>query len=401
MNQSVSKPSVVAIIPARGGSKGIPRKNLVHLCDKPLVAWTIQAALASESVDRVIVSTDDAEIATVSQRFGAEVVMRPAEISGDFATSESALVHTLQELEQRENYRPDICTFLQCTAPLTTSRDIDGTIGDLIEEKADTAVTVSSFHYFLWRRDSSGEGVGIDHDKSVRLLRQQREPEYMETGAVYVMRVPGFLEHQHRFFGRTVLHEMPAERCWEIDDPVDLEVGEVLMRHRFEIEPERDLLKDVKAVVFDFDGVLTNNKVVVQQDGTESVVCDRSDGLGIELLAQSGLKMLVLSKERNPVVRTRCNKLNIPVLQGIDDKLASFEQWCSQQDVDIKQTVFVGNDMNDVECLQAAGCGVAVADSHQTARNAANLILKAPGGNGAVREIVDMILEQRGSLNDG
>ena len=163
--------------------------------------------------------------------WGAEAVMRPAEISGDSASSESALLHVLETLASTENYRPDGLVFLQCTSPLTTSGDIGGTIETLLRENADTALAVAPFHYFLWQQDASG-ATGINHDKSKRLLRQEREAQFVETGAVYVMKVAGFLQHRHRFFGKTVLNPTPAEHRLEIDDPYDLLVAETALRER-------------------------------------------------------------------------------------------------------------------------------------------------------------------------
>lgn len=221
---------ILAVIPARGGSKGIPRKNIRPLAGRPLIAWTLAAARASRHITRLVVSTDDAEIAAVAQQWGAEVVWRPAEISGDLASSESALLHVLDHLRATEGYVPDLLVFLQCTSPLTIAEDIDGTVDALLRGSADAALAVTPFHYFLWRADADGTAGGINHDPRVRLMRQQREPQYKETGAVYVMRVPGFLQAKHRFFGRTVMHVMPGERVQELDDPVDFEVAEVLLR---------------------------------------------------------------------------------------------------------------------------------------------------------------------------
>ncbi|MFN8443083.1 MAG: acylneuraminate cytidylyltransferase family protein [Caldilineaceae bacterium] len=221
--------NITAIIPARGGSKGILRKNLQPLAGKPLVAHTIQQASAAQTIDRVIVSTDDAEIGAVAQCYGAKVVWRPAAISDDTASSESALLHVLDTIQQSAETLPDLLVFLQCTSPLTLASDIDGTVQALLTQKADTALAVTPFHYFLWQQGENGDAVGVNHDKRVRLLRQQRAPQYRETGAVYVMRIAGFLQAKHRFFGKTALYVIPAERCLEIDDPFDLQMAEWLL----------------------------------------------------------------------------------------------------------------------------------------------------------------------------
>ncbi len=221
---------VIAVIPARGGSKGIPGKNVKIVAGKPLVAHTIENAKKSKMIGRIIVSTDDEKIGAVAERYGAQVVWRPSEISGDTAASELALLHVLDFLEESEHYVPDILVFLQCTSPLTSAEDIDGTIEALLSRNADSALAVIPFHYFLWGYDELGNAVGINHEKETRLMRQQRESEFRETGGVYVMRTQGFREAKHRFFGRTALHVTAPEHCLEIDEPADIAIAEILLR---------------------------------------------------------------------------------------------------------------------------------------------------------------------------
>lgn len=383
---------VLAIIPARGGSKGIPRKNLQLLAGKPLIAHTIGAARAARLVSRVVVSTDDPEITATAMNFGAEVVQRPTKLGGDSAASESALLHTLTHLERNEAYRPDVTVFLQCTSPFTTAEDIDATIQALTKEQADSALAVTAFHYFLWRRTKSGNCVGINHDKGVRPLRQEREPQYLETGAVYVMRTDGFRKAKHRFFGKTAFYVMPHDRCLEIDEPNDLRLAELKFLERQKQERVRALPSHVSAVVFDFDGVFTDNRVFVFQDGREAVLCNRSDGLGLARLRRLGLQLLVLSSEKNPVVSVRCNKLHISCRHGVEDKLPALMDWLHEHRLKANETVFVGNDTNDLACLRAVGCGVSVNDADPEVKSASNIVLSSEGGHGAVRELVELIL---------
>ena len=212
----------LTIIPARGGSKGIPRKNLWRIDGKPLICWSIEAAQAAELVGPIVVSTDDAEIAEVSRATGAEVVMRPAAISSDAASSEDALLHALENLDTP----PDLTVFLQCTSPLTRGGDIDACIRTLIETEADSAFTATESHHFIWKNKANA--TGVNHDAAERRRRQDLEPEYSENGAVYVMRTRGFLQSRHRFFGKTVISEMPATRSWEIDSPEDIRIVQAL-----------------------------------------------------------------------------------------------------------------------------------------------------------------------------
>jgi CMP-N-acetylneuraminic acid synthetase len=223
---------ILSVIPARGGSKSIPRKNILILAGKPLIAYTIENALQSKYINRVIVSTDDNEIASVSRKYGSEVIIRPESISGDAASSESALLHVLDYLDNLENYKPDLLVFLQCTSPLTTSGDIDGTIDSLIKNVSNTAFSATYFNYFIWEKCADGGVKGINHDKTIRQLRQERTDQYLETGAVYVMKVEGFKKARHRFFGTTSFYIMPNERSIEIDEPIDFKIAEILMYER-------------------------------------------------------------------------------------------------------------------------------------------------------------------------
>ncbi|NLC55714.1 MAG: acylneuraminate cytidylyltransferase [Armatimonadetes bacterium] len=392
--------STLAIIPARGGSKGVPRKNVRDLAGKPLIAWTIENARQARTVDRVVVSTDDPEIGAVAREYGAEVVWRPAELAGDTASSEAALLHALEFLAQSEGYQPDLLVFLQCTSPLTAPEDIDATVQALLEAEADSALAVVPFHYFLWRPGSGGDAEGINHDKRVRLLRQQRAPEFLESGAVYVMRVPGFLAAKHRFFGKTAMHVMPPERRLEIDEPVDFTIAEVLLRERQRQDACAALPDPIEAVVLDFDGVFTDNRVLVFEDGREAVLCHRGDGMGLARLKRLGVPLLVISTEENPVVQARCRKLGIACQQGVADKLAVLRAWLAQQGTDLAHTVYVGNDVNDLDCLRAVGCGVVVGDAHRAVRAVASIHLESPGGQGAIRELCDLIAA-RGNLPAG
>jgi N-acylneuraminate cytidylyltransferase len=385
---------ILAIIPARGGSKGVPRKNVRPLVGKPLVGWTIEAARNSSTVTRVVVSTDDAEIADVARRHGAETVMRPAEISGDSASSEAALLHVLEQLEQQEQYRPDLVVFLQCTSPLTTPSDIDGVVTRLLQTGADSALACVEFHYFLWRPDEQGQAVGVNHDARRRQLRQERDPQYLEAGSVYVMRTEGFRKARHRFFGKTVLHAVPEEHCFEIDTQHDFLVADTLKLAQLQRDRAATVPQPVAAVVFDFDGVFTDNRVLVAEDGQEAVSCDRGDGLGIARLKAAGVPILVLSSEVNPVVDARCRKLGVECLHGIARKWPALEAWLQDRGLDPSQVVYVGNDLNDLECIANVGCGVSVRDADPRVRAAARLTLQSDGGRGAVRELVEVVLER-------
>jgi YrbI family 3-deoxy-D-manno-octulosonate 8-phosphate phosphatase len=153
----------------------------------------------------------------------------------------------------------------------------------------------------------------------------------------------------------------------------------------------RILPVNIDAVVFDFDGVFTDNRVVIHQNGEESATANRGDGMGLGRLKKTGIPILVLSKEPVPIVVHRCDKLGLECLHGIDDKLPLLTTWLQDRNIDIANTIYMGNDINDLECLTAAGCGVVPLDAHPDILPVADLVLSYAGGYGAVRQLCDLV----------
>lgn len=384
-------PSCLAIVPARGGSKGVPRKNILPVGGVPLVAHAIRAALGAERITRLVVSTDDEEIAHTAEQFGAEVLHRPAAISGDTATSESAVVHCLQELREREGYVPDLTMLIQCTSPLTSSEDLDGLVAALLEKKADSAFIAVPFFHFLWEHDEQGRVKGVNHEGAKRKRRQDLTPAFLENGAAYLMRTQPFLETEERFCGEVAVYLADASRSLEIDDPADVVKAEALLVEQQRRHAVALLPSPLRAVVFDFDGVFTDNRVLVTDDGREAVFCDRSDGMAFSALRDLGLELLILSKERNPLATRRAEALGITCKQATDDKVTFLRSWLEEKGIPEDAAVYLGNDIDDVEALQMEACGVVVADAHPRARACASIVLSQPGGRGAIRELCELI----------
>ncbi|MFD5267019.1 cytidylyltransferase domain-containing protein [Streptomyces sp. NPDC058335] len=388
---------VLAVIPARGGSKGVPAKNLASVGGVPLVARAVRECRATRLVTDVVVSTDDQAIAVAAREAGAEVVLRPAAIAGDTATSEAAVLHAMDTHEALHGAAVDAVLLVQCTSPFIVREDIDGVAAAVVENGADTAVTVAPFHGFVWRDGAAGSsdgGFGVNHDKSYRPRRQDRPQDLLETGAAYAMDAAGFREHGHRFFGRTDLVRTDPARVLEIDDPHDLARARVLAP-LFDADLPLGSLPtaaDIDAVVLDFDGTQTDDRVLIDSDGREFVSVHRGDGLGIAALRRSGRKLLILSTEQNPVVAARARKLKLPVLHGIDRKDLALKQWCEEQGIAPERVLYVGNDVNDLPCFALVGWPVAVASAHDVVRGAARAVTTLPGGDGAIREIAGWIL---------
>ncbi len=377
--------SVVAVVPARGGSKGVPGKNLRRVGGVPLVARAVSAALATPSVDRVLVSTDDDAIAHVARAAGAEIVRRPAELASDTATSEAALLHAIDQLEEE----PEVLVFLQATSPFVDPLELDAAIARVRDGREDVVFSAFETYAFLWRETPDG-AAGVNHDHSFRPRRQDREPHYQETGAFYVMRTAGFRAAGFRFFGRVGVARTDERRAIEIDDEHQLELARA-------IAPLLDVPApvDVDALVTDFDGVHTDDRVYVGAGGEELVAANRSDGMGIEFLRTAGVPVLVLSKETNRVVEARARKLRVDVQQGVDEKAGALVRWAREKGLDLERIAYLGNDVNDLGCMRLVGWPVAVADAHPEVVAASRLVLTRKGGHGAVRELAERILRSR------
>lgn len=222
--------STIAIIPARGGSKGVPGKNIRPLDGKPLIAYSIEVACEAKLVDQVFVSTDNSQIAQVATSHGASIIHRPAEFATDTASSEAALLHALQTIEQ-SNIQPELIVFLQCTSPLRSSSDIDLSIQQLREEKADSLLSVSPSHRFLWHI-VNGEAQPINYDYHNRRRRQDMDPQYVENGSIYVFKPWILKDLGNRLGGKISLYVMREKQNWEIDSLQDFEYIEFLMRQQ-------------------------------------------------------------------------------------------------------------------------------------------------------------------------
>jgi YrbI family 3-deoxy-D-manno-octulosonate 8-phosphate phosphatase len=248
----------------------------------------------------------------------------------------------------------------------------------------------------LWRAGGRfGLVTGQNHDAAVRPRRQDREPDFRETGAFYVMSASGFRAARHRFFGRTAVVQVPELTAIDVDHLHDLTLASALAQV---IEPPQEI--DVEAVITDFDGVHTDNLATIAQDGQESVKVSRADGLGVEQLRSVGIPLLIVSKEINPVVQARATKLGVEVLQSVDDKRPVVRDWLEAHGIPANRAAYLGNDVNDLGPMALVGWPVAVADAHPAVRQAARLVLARPGGHGAVRELCDLVIEHRQRAGD-
>lgn len=406
----VTKPEILAVIPARGGSKGIPRKNIKLFAGYPLISYSIAAGLQSESVTRTLVSTDDAEIAEVARAWGTETpFLRPAELAQDQTTDLPVFQHALNWLREHEGYSPDMVIQLRPTSPIRPRHCVDEAVELMIKHpEADSVrgvVPSGQNPYKMWRVSDNGKAMtpllnleGIA--EPFNAPRQALPSTWWQTGHIDVIRPEVILSGS--MSGKTILpYRIDPSFTVDIDTPFDWLRYEWLLQNAGldMVDPaskRRVFPSKVSLVVMDFDGVLTDNRVWVDQDGREKVSAYRGDSMGVNVVRRAlPVQFLVISTETNPVVSARCQKMKIEALQGIQDKAVVLKQLLEDRKINPAETLYIGNDVNDLGCFDLVGFAAAPADAEDEVKRRADLVLKRNGGAGAVREICDMILARQ------
>ncbi len=405
MDGVVTKPEILAIIPARGGSKTVHRKNVRSLAGHPLVAYSIGAGLQAQLVSRVIVSTDDEEIAEISRTYGADVpFLRPTALAQDDTVDFPVFKHALEWLAENESYQPEIVIQLRPTSPLRPPGCVDRAIEILLDnEDGDSVrgvIPSGQNPYKMWRINPEGNLqplIDNDFEEPYNMPRQQLPHTYWQTGHIDAIRASTILE-KGSMSGDIILPLIMDPRyAVDIDTAKDHEHAQWILGHSDLplIRPgrkERPLPQKVELVVFDFDGVMTDNRVWVDADGRELVSANRGDGWGVARLKEAGVQLVVLSTETDPVVAARSRKLGIKAIQGIKDKAKALRELMESRGIEPNQTIYLGNDVNDVECFPLVACALVVEDAHPDAKARADIILTKRGGQGAVRELCDILI---------
>jgi N-acylneuraminate cytidylyltransferase len=356
----------------------------------------------------VIVSTDDEEIATIARQYGAETpFMRPAEFAQDTTTDYPVFTHALSWLQENQAFRPDIVVQLRPTSPIRPLGCVDQAIQLLIEHpEADSVrgiVPSGQNPHKMWKISPDGHMLPLLQvpglTEPYNAPRQALPQTYWQTGHVDAIRTKTILEKK----------SLSGDVIWPVMiDPhftVDIDTlndwkraewlvaqGDLDMVHP---APKRRPLPDpVEMIVFDFDGVFTDNRVWVDETGMESIAAYRSDSLILSKIRSMGIEMLVISTEVNPVVAARCRKMKMPVIQGVENKAVELQRLLAEKQVNPANVIYVGNDINDIPCFPIVGCAVVVADALPEARQQSDFQLSRPGGHGAVRELCDLILKR-------
>lgn len=404
----VGKPEVLALIPARGGSKGIPRKNIRDFAGAPLIAYSIAAGLQAQHVTRVIVSTDDEEIAAVARQWGAETpFLRPIELAQDDITDLPVFQQALAWLAEYEAYHPEFVVQLRPTSPVRPVRLIDEAIELMLTNpQADCVrgVVPSGQNPFkMWQIEPDSHQLkpllSLPNVKEpYNAPRQELPKTYWQTGHIDVIRTSTILE-KGSLTGDVILPILIDPRYTvDIDTPSDMVRYARLMQDP-ELKPidplksRRQFPAQPKLLVMDFDGVVTDDTVITDQDGRESVICSRSDGFGLDMLRQHGkVHAMILSREENPVVSARARKLKLEVHQGVQDKAQAIQQLIKERNLAQAEVIYIGNDLNDLPVLPYVGYFACPQDAHSEVFRRADLVLSKPGGRGAIRELIEIIL---------
>ena len=222
---------ILSIIPARGGSKGIPGKNLTLLNDKPLLEYSISASIYSKYISKTILSTDDKQIEKFGKKFPIDIIERPKTLATDEAPLDKTIEHTLDYLKETEEFIPNVIVLLQNTSPLRTTEHIDDALELFFSKDYDSLLSVYKSHKFIWKL-SKDIAKPQNYDPANRPNRQDFEEEFIENGAIYITKYNSFKKTHCRVSDKIGLYVMPEEASLEIDSPDDLFLAEQLLNKK-------------------------------------------------------------------------------------------------------------------------------------------------------------------------
>lgn len=375
----------IAFIPVRGGSKSIPLKNIKPLNGQPLIYYITAALQESNSVDEIIVATDSVAIENVVKDFQfdkVKIYQRKAENAADQSSTESVMLEYLQEA----NVSPDTIFILaQATSPFTKASDLDHALKQYQNGNYDSLLTCARIKRFFW--DENGQPVNYDYRNRPR--RQDFKGNLIENGAFYINTVANILRDKNRLSGKIGIYEMLDYTQLELDEPWDWQLAEQLMLKHGNLSSERK--KQIKLVLSDVDGVLTDAGMYYSENGDELKKFSTYDGKGFELLRNKGIKTGIMTAEDVALNRKRATKLQLDFqFHGIKDKISQLHSIIKETGIGADEIAYIGDDINDEEILKVVGLAACPANSIAKIKNIPNIIkLQKSGGNGAFREFVD------------
>ena len=380
---------IEALVPLRGGSKSIPRKNIKSIAGKPLCEWVLNALLNVEEIDGVNVSTDDDEIAEIVKAINPRIriINRPANLATDGASTESVMLHFAEELEF------DVLVTVQATSPLTTDQDIRRGLSTYFQGGYDSLLTGVHEKRFYWTV-KDGKSTPVNYDYKQRARRQDFDGWVMENGAFYITSRSILLKEKCRLGGKIGILEMAPKTGIELDEPADWQIVESLL-----IEQNRRTLlrnvQEIKLLVVDVDGTLTDAGMYYSSEGELLKKFNTRDAKGLELIRKEGIIVSLMTSEDSDIVRARADKLQIEhIFTGVKNKLELLEQFSKDLEIEMSEIAFIGDDLNDLACIKSVGLGVCPADALEEVKKAVKYICQNEGGRGAVRELCDILLNR-------
>lgn len=386
----------IAFIPARGGSKSIPLKNIKGFCGKPLIFWSLQAAEKSKSINEIVVSTDDNEIENVVSSFGfskVKVFRRGSASSTDIASTESAML----EYISHTNLDPeDIFILIQATSPLLISNDLEKGL-NMYGNSYDSILSGVISKRFFW---SNIDGP-INYDYRSRPRRQDFDGLFMENGAFYINSVSNIKNNKNRLSGKIGLCIMEDYTSFEIDEEEDWVIAESLMK-RYILNNNLitgDDSQNIKLFVSDVDGVLTDAGMYYTENGDEIKKFNTHDGMAFQLLREKEIKTAIVTSENTCIVENRAKKLKVDYLyQGKKHggKLEVVKEICRKEKISLNQVAYIGDDINCFELLSNVGLAACPNNAVSMIKGIPNIIiLSKNGGQGVVREFYEEVLRKK------
>jgi len=382
----------IAFIPARCGSESIPFKNIKIICGKPLIYWALLALTKSKNIDQIYVATDCDEIKDTVRDFNFDTVQifdRSSTNASNTASTESVM---LEFLDSKDFSGEDLFVLVQATTPFTSSNDFDNAINILKSNfEIDSLLSCVESKRFFWTKN----GNAINYDYYNRPLRQDFDGILMENGAFYINTVENINKHKNRLSGNIHPYLMPEYSAIEADEEDDWIIIEKLM-YKYVVNNKPS--KIIKLFATDVDGVLTDAGMYYDNNGNELKRFNTHDGMAFKILKEKGIITAMITSEKTNIVKRRANKLQVDYLfQGVKgrEKLEVLEKICIEKNMSLSEVAYIGDDINDYNVLSSVGFPACPNNAITKIKNIEGIThLSKSGGDGAVREFVELLLNE-------
>ncbi|WIV12042.1 acylneuraminate cytidylyltransferase [Proteiniborus sp. MB09-C3] len=384
----------VAFIPLRGGSKSIPLKNIKPINGRPLVYWVLDMATSCKYIDKVFVSTDSQSIKDVVESYNSEkiiVIDRDESTARDNSTTESAM------LEFASKYDFVNIVLIQATSPLLQIEDLENGFKMVLENKFDSVLSVVRQKRFIWSRNEK-EYYPVNYNYMNRPMRQSFEGFLVENGAFYITSKESLLKSKNRISGNIGIVEMDEDSYFEIDELSDWIIVEKLLERKKKNDyfKLKQVFKNIKLLITDSDGVLTDGGMYYSEVGDELKRFNTKDGMGVQLLREVGIKTVIITGEKVDLVKRRAEKLGIDeIYMGIKEKAPLVREIAKKHNLKLEEIAYLGDDINDLDSIKIVGLGCCVADAISIVKENSKYITSVKGGQGALREVADLIIKYR------